>query len=244
MIRGKKGVSRKFISLFAILLVVLLLTGVLAKVKEGKPISKEEVEKYIEEKNPEINVQNVGEVDLENPPEQIDIEKIEDTEIAIYEVDYSAPNPETQQIEEKKVFVVSATGMQAAVPVSISINYLQFGSASEERASAWLETATGVMSSEEAGYVMMRQGSITGLSTNLEVVSADDEPIKVTVYKNGEDTGLTNYISATSEGVQIDYDLESTEIDEFQAGDVISVKVETNGNAVWKNVITMVEITY
>jgi len=244
IIRGKKGVSRKFIFLFAILLVVLLLTTAFADigVKKG-PISKENVKQYIEEKHPEINVHGVEEVDLENPPEEIDIEKIKDTEIAIYEVNYSSSNEETQQIEDKKVFVVSASGLQQAVPVAVSINYLQFGSSAEMVEVGWLETATGVMSSEEAGYVMMRPGSITGLSTNLEVLTADDAPIKITVYKNGQDTGLTNYVDAISAGVQIDYDLESEEIDDFVPGDIISVKVETNGNAKWTNVITMVEIT-
>ena len=250
MIRGKRGISKKYISLFTILLVVLLLTGVLAQVadvagisKIKGPISKREVKGYIEEKYPEINVHEVNEVDLENPPSGIDIAKVEDTEIAIYEINYSAPDLETQNLEEKKIFVVSASGLQQAVPKPVSINYLQFGSSEEMESSGFLDTATGVTSSAEAGYVMMREGSITGLSTNLEIISADENPIKITIYKNGKDTGLTNYIDATSTGVQIDYDLESEQIDNFAPGDVISVKVECDGNAKWANVITMVEIT-
>ncbi len=39
-----------------------------------------------------------------------------------------------------------------------------------------------------------------------------------------------------------DYDVQSEDIVKFEAGDIISVSVEENGDVVWKDVITMVEI--
>ena len=48
--------------------------------------------------------------------------------------------------------------------------------------STFLNTGTGVEASLEKGYVMMRSGSITGLSTNLEVLSGNGEIEDYSLY--------------------------------------------------------------
>ena len=89
---------------------------------------------------------------------------------------------------------------------------------------------------------MMREGSITGLSTNLEVVGGGEGEIDIIIYKNGEQVGLGNSLDG-SLGVKEDYDVQSNGVVSFEPGDVISVYCNTDKDLVWKDVITMIEIT-
>ena len=87
----------------------------------------------------------------------------------------------------------------------------------------------------------MRDGSITGISTNLEIVKGEGE-IEIVIYRNGEVVEFGNSFVGDSEGVKKDYDVQSEATVKFEAGDVISVSVEADDGVVWKDVITMVEI--
>jgi len=84
-------------------------------------------------------------------------------------------------------------------------------------------------------------GSITGISTNLEIVRGEGE-IEVVIYRNGEAVEFGNSFVGDSEGVKKDYDIQPEGTVKFEAGDVISVTVEANDSVVWKDVITMAEI--
>ena len=182
----------------------------------------------------------IGKIDLNNPPEEVKLgDKIADTNIAIYEVNYTKEN------ENKKIFVVAYSSGEFKVPLELrpatAIEYLSFGETMETSGSLYLKTNTGVRSSEEKGYVMMDSGSITGISTNIEAVSGTGR-INIIVYINGKDVGLRNQIYVDSAGVMKDYDKQSKDIVLFQPGDIISVYVETQGDVAWKDAINLVKI--
>ena len=67
--------------------------------------------------------------------------------------------------------------------------------------------------------------------------------IKIVVVKNGEAISFGNSLDADSNGVKVDYDVQSNEVVTFVPGDVISVYLEDSNGAKYKNVITMLEIT-
>ena len=62
---------------------------------------------------------------------------------------------------------------------------LDFGINGEVDTPTFLNTPNGVEGSLEKGYVMIRDGSITGLSTNLEVLSGEGS-VEIMVYVNGQ----------------------------------------------------------
>ena len=66
--------------------------------------------------------------------------------------------------------------------------------------------------------------------------------VSVSIYKNGEFTGLRNVFSASESGVKKDYDTQAKEIVTFIPGDVISAHVETSDDVSWDDVITMAKI--
>ena len=120
--------------------------------------------------------------------------------------------------------------------------------------SGFLNMASGVEGSLEKGYVMMRSGSITGISTNLEVevikgekkspaVNLTGEMVDVVIYKNGEEVGFRNSLGVDSPGVVIDYDSQSKKIVSFDAGDVVSVYLKSTDGVVISDVTTMLEVT-
>jgi len=91
---------------------------------------------------------------------------------------------------------------------------------------------------------MMRSGSITGISTNLDVAKESaDGRIEIIIYKNGEAISFSNMIDASSVDTKKDYDVQSKDVVTFEAGDVISAYVKGEGDIAWEEVITMVEIT-
>jgi len=189
----------------------------------------------------EEEINEIDDVDLDDLPKEVKIKNVKETNIGIYEINY------TEETEQKKVYVVtysspSFKATENPIVASKNVNYLNFGLSGNSTTSAFLKTATGVMTSADAGYVMMRTGSITGISTNLEIMGGTGK-LKIKVYKNGEDTGFENIIDVPPEGPRIDYDTQSEYIDEFSPGDAIAVYVEVIGNVEWRNAITMVEIT-
>lgn len=67
--------------------------------------------------------------------------------------------------------------------------------------------------------------------------------VEIIIYRNGENVQFGNTFVVNSSEVMKDYDVESEETVKFEAGDVISVYAKAQGNVVWKDVITIVEIT-
>jgi hypothetical protein len=89
---------------------------------------------------------------------------------------------------------------------------------------------------------MLRKGSITGISTNLEAIKGSGE-IQIIIYKNNERIGFGNLVDISDSGIKKDYDIQSRDIVEFEQGDIISVYVKIQGEITWKDAITMIEIS-
>lgn len=242
---NKRG-SWKYLLVFFV--AVFLIVGVTAeKENVSRKISSlsNDTQKYIKnfvdkEKISEDKINSIEQVDLQNPPEEVKLgDKIEDTNVAIYQVNYTKEN------ESKNLFVVTYSSEEFKVPLELkpatAMEYLSFGETAETSSSIYLKTNTGVRSSADKGYVMMDEGSITGISTNIEAVSGEGR-INIIVYINGEDVGLRNLIYVDAVGIKKDYDKQSKGVIKFLPGDVISVYAETQGGIVWKDAINLVKI--
>lgn len=184
----------------------------------------------------EQNITSIERVDFAALPDAVNIENIDDTHLAIYQVEYGG---------EKPVYVITASEEMFSAK-SLAEDYevllLNFGFDGTMEASGFLETATGVEGSSEKGYVMMREGSITGISTTLEGVEGSGQ-IEIIILKNGEEINFENNFVINSSEVKKDYDVQSRGVVIFEPGDVISAYARAEGNVVWKDVITIVEIT-
>lgn len=188
------------------------------------------------------DIEKIREVDFDALPKEVNIENVGDSNLAIYEINYSENN------KDKKVYVVTYSVEQLQSQGDLIIahdkrNFLDFGFSGVMNETGFLKTATGVETSESKGYVMVRDGSISAVSTNLEVVQSNAGQIEIIILKNGEQINFGNTISTDSLGVKKDYDVQAKEIVGFQAGDVISVVSKKTGDVAWRDVITIVEIT-
>ena len=179
---------------------------------------------------------------LEKLPKEVNIENVGDHNLAIYEIDYNEDG------ENREVFVISYSVEKLKAQGDLIIahdkrQFLNFGYPKTTQDSGFLNTATGVETSTYKGYIMVREGSITALSTNLEVIKSNLGIIDVIVYKNGQPISFGNTISADSLGVKKDYDVQSKGVVTFEPGDVISVYTRADPNLSWRDVITLIEIT-
>jgi len=178
-------------------------------------------------------------IDFSDLPPEINITNVGDTNLVIYEIN----------VDGEKIFAITYSEEQSSALRELIIShdtrqFLNFGFAGEMSESGFLKTSTGVEGDLEKGYVMMRKGSITGISTNLDVIKGDDSgQIEIIIYKNGEPIGFGNILNAVSSGMKKDYDLQSKDTVIFESGDIISVKVNFQENIIWKDVTTMIEIT-
>jgi hypothetical protein len=233
-----KKVMKKISIYFAVFMGVLMLSGVFAETVGLSDNVKDVVNNIVENQGMnKSDIQSVQEVSLDNLPSQIDVKNIDTTNLAIYEVNMTGT--------AKPFFVLTASdkNTQAATPApSIYKMLLNFGLKGETNESTFLETANGVEGSTEKGYVMMRDGSITGLSTNLDVLSGKGD-VQVIVYINGEPANFGNTLLGDSSGIKKDYDTQSLGVVKFEKGDVISIYVKTEGNIVIGDVINLVEIS-
>ncbi|MGY4884483.1 MAG: hypothetical protein ACP5NZ_02790 [Nanobdellota archaeon] len=232
----KKGRKTLYFVL-AFVIILVLASSVFAQSLGLSGTSKEAIEKVMDGQGIDKDkIKSVEKVDFEDLPEQVDLKNIDTTNLAVYEVDYGGNAP---------VFVVTASDELLETPEQVVQIYkmmLNFGLKGENSGSFFLDSATGVEGSKDKGYVMMREGSITGLSTNLEVLSGEGT-IEVMVYINGELASFSNTIIADSTGVKKDYDIQSLNIVKFDKGDTISVYVKTEGNVIVKDIINLVEIS-
>ncbi len=195
----------------------------------------EDIEKNIEKILKE-NVSNITEVDPSS--DEINIKNATvDNNIAIYRAELEGG---------KHLFVItfSNEGFQKISQIYHAVSFLSFGMNEERNSSAFLKMSSGVEGGLENGYVMVRSGSITGISTNLEVIQGKDSgSVQILIYKNGERIGLGNMIEASSSGVKKDYDIQSRNIVNFNQGDVISVYAENSDGVSFGDLTTIVEIS-
>lgn len=224
---------KKLIVILVIGMVLLMISGVFAesfqekyktfidKIKQKKGIKEEDITNVTEVNFSDLNIENVG-----------------DTNLAIYKVEHRNGKP---------IFVLTSSEKVKKYQspfVCYSKSFLNFGFNGEMDESRFLKTSTGVEGNLERGYVMMREGSITGISTNLDIINSNDLGwIEIIIYKNGEPIGFRNTLNAFSSGMKKDYDIQSKNTVMFEPGDIISVYIKAQEAIVWKDVITIVEVT-
>lgn len=228
---------KKIFIILGIGIILFMLSGVLAESPQLSDEFKEFIDKIAEKKDiTEDEITAVTEINFHELPTEINMQDIADNNIALYQIEYG---------EDKPTFVLTAKDTtKFEKPISVSTDtrqLLHFGFNGEMTGSGFLKTTTGV-SSEDSGYVMIRSGSITGISTILETIETSSEKIEIIIYKNGKEIGFRNTINSVSSEIQKDYDLQSKNIITFNPGDIISVSVK-NANTALKNIITMIEIT-
>ncbi len=185
----------------------------------------------------------VKEVDFDSLPKSSHIENVGEHNLAIYEISYEKDNKKDQ------IYVITYSVEELKDQGDLIVahdkrQFLNFGFSGVMIKSGFLKTATAVETSLEKGYVMVRDGSITAVSTNIEISGSNPGDIEIIVYRNGEAIGFGNIFSTKSPGVKKDHNVQSKDIVSFKAGDVISVYLKANGtDIVWEDVITMIEIT-
>ncbi len=219
-------------------LVLLSVSSVLAETSAGgvEKIREKMKEKGVEDED----ISNISQVDYNDLPPEVEIQDIKETDLSIYKVDRK---------NDKPVFVITpGKKFQETSKKTYSKEFLNFGYAGEMSDSGFLKTATEVETSLEKGYVMVSDGSITAVSTNLEIIEESSGNLEVVVYVNGERVGLGNLVGTTNSGVKKDYATQSFDVVNFEAGDVISVVLRASsdavaGNSAWGDVTTLVEIT-
>ncbi|MFH1325537.1 MAG: hypothetical protein ABIH49_02075 [archaeon] len=178
----------------------------------------------------ENEISNVSQVDFSNLPKEINLQNIDDTNLALYKV---------ETIGNKSVFVVTLSNenYKKISQQSSSVSLLNFGFDGESNESLFLKTSTGVSGDLERGYVMLRAGSITGISTNIEITKEGN--VEIIIFKNGKALGFENSFSGT--GVKNDFDTQSEGVVTFQPGDVISVYAKSDTS--FRDISTLLEIT-
>lgn len=227
---------KKIFIALSLVIVLLMLSGVFAQadIKEQKDF----IKKIIEKRGiNEAEIDNITQVDMNELPKEVNIKNITDSNIALYKVD-------TKNNKPAFVITFSAKGFKKILTPSVyyTTSLLNFGIGGERNNSVFLKTATGISGNLNKGYVMLRKGSITGISTNLEAVQGSGE-IQIIIYKNNEEIGFGNLVDVSSSGIKKDYDIQSRNIVEFESGDTISVYAKVKGEITWKDAITIIEIS-
>jgi len=225
---------------FTSIFVILLMTSFVFAQNDLSQELEDFVKKVAEKKGIDRkNIENITEVNISQLPEEVKLENIDDSNIALYKV---------KPKNDRSAFVItfSGKGLEKIPKPEIDhmTSYLHFGYDGDGSKSLSLKTASGVSTGLNKGYVMMREGSITGISTNLEIVQSDtDKEIQIIIYKNGREIHFKNSIPADSSGIEKDFDIQSQNIVTFKPGDVISVYLKSNGEIVFRDVITIIEIS-
>jgi hypothetical protein len=220
--------------------IVLISAGAFAQVASSSEISEEVtdyVKTFVEKGGIDQNqISDITEINQSSLPDEVEIKKIDENNVGIYEVNY------TQNNQSKKLFIVTYSTNEFKKEEQKEIRNIQnlnFGLAGIATKSIYLDTVTGVKSGSDSGYVMMHSGSITGISTSIKTIDGNGKAV-IKVFKNGKDTGFNNLILSTDKN-KIDYDLQSENIITYNPGDVISVYVEISGSAKINDIVTMVE---
>tara|TARA_B100001971_G_C18116266_1_gene496979 strand:+ start:83 stop:781 length:699 start_codon:yes stop_codon:yes gene_type:complete len=224
-----------FVVLF-IIGIFLTISGVFAQTDLSEELN-DFVKKVAEKKGiDETEITDVTEVDFSNLPNEVKIENIDDINIALYKID-------SENNRSTFIITYSDKGFKK-IPIQdyYTTSLLHFGIGEEMNDSVFLKTNTGVSGDLNKGYVMLRKGSITGISTNLEAIKGSGE-IQIIIYKNNERIGFGNLVDISDSGIKKDYDIQSRDIVEFEQGDIISVYVKIQGEITWKDAITMIEIS-
>jgi hypothetical protein len=225
---------------FAVGVVLLLGAGVFAQTSSIDVTG--DVEQFVKDVASrkgiaEDKIISVSQVDFNDLPEEVNIQNIDDNALAMYRLGIEEGAP---------VYVITAsqTEFKKQLQNFVGKMLLNLGLSGEITNSEFLASASGVQGSEEKGYVMIRDGSVTGMSTSLESLSSIDSAIaEVVIYKNGEPLGFRNAFDLSETGYKSDYDVVDDKIVNFNKGDIISVRVNVPQGAILKDINTLLEIT-
>lgn len=165
------------------------------------------------------DVQNISELNKGELPSEIFVSNVEDSNVGIYDVKYF------DGVSNKSIYVISfATQDLSESPITKSENmeYLTF-SGNEEVLGE---------------YLIMDDGSIVGLSSVVEFSGSGE--VIVEVFVNSDLMFISNNVFDS--GDNFDYDIQSSNIDEFSVGDLISVRFRTVGDISVSEVNSVVKI--
>lgn len=227
---------KKLFAIFGILVIVFLATSVVA---EGVLVSSETQQVVKDVMNTkginQSSIKAIKQIDLKNLPDKVKLENIDTNNLALYEVNVSG--------EETPVYVITASDnkIKSLISKFTKKMFLNFGFGGEFSESTYLKSAVGVLGSLDKGYVMMRDGSVTGISTNLEGVKGEGS-VDILIYKNRELVGFKNSFDIRGSGIYNDYDTISENTLSFYPGDIISLYVQIEGNITIKDVNTLLEV--
>lgn len=236
----KKRMKKLFVS-FVIVMFLFSISGVIAQ-ETSKDFSIF-INDVVKTKGIDSNeITDVKELDFADLPDKVNLQNIDINNLGLYQIDVTGKEP---------VYVITLSNTSYTNLLKTSKEksqykraYLNFGYSGKMDNSGFLQTATGVEGSIEKGYVMPRDGSITAISTNLDVTKENAEgKLEIIIYKNGESIGFGNTIIPLENGVLTDYDIQSENTVSFNAGDVISVYINETDKISWSDVITIVEVS-
>ncbi len=232
---------KRFSVIFVFAIAVLLVGGVLAQTTSiGTTVtgSAAQFVKDIAQKRgiSENDIQNVTQVNFNQLPNEVNLKNIDNTTLAMYQVDLNNGSP---------VYVITAsqTEFKKELQNFAGKVLLNLGISGTVDSSEFMQSAAGVSGSDNQGYVMIRDGSITGLSTSLENELKTNGIAQIVIYKNGQPVGFRNTLDLQESGSLSDYNTIDNGIINFNKGDVISVKVILPDGAQVKNINTLLELT-
>jgi len=233
---------RKLIWILAIALVSLLALAVLVESSDLSSSFEDFITNIAEQQGINItNITNITQVDFNNLPDEVNLQNIDQTSLGLFQVDLGTGAPVYVLTMSDSVYTQTQNVIS---DIDLKRSYFNFGYSGKMNNVGFLQTTTGVESSLEKGYVMMRSGSITGVSTNLEITkNKKNTQLDIIIYKNGIPVGFGNTLISSTKGVKTDYDIQSEGILTFEAGDVLSVYVNSTAKIDWADVITSIEIT-
>jgi len=233
---------KKIFTLFILGVILLASVALAESINQTDLTTERGVENFVKDVAAQKGIEktkitNVQKLDFKNLPNEINLKNIDETNLALYQLDIES--------EVKPVYIITASNtlFKDTIKKFTQKMLLNFGFSGEFTHTSYLKTATGVTTSLEKGYVMTRSGSITSLSTNLEITNRDNnEEIKVILYINGDKTGFRNAFNENSLGVYNDYDTISSGVLNFEKGDVISMEVVIPSRTTVQDVTTLMEI--
>ncbi len=228
----------KKIILIGLTLVLLLGVSVIAQTLPTEKITTELVKNVAKEKGiSEESIGQIEEVDFENLPKEVNLKNIDTTNLELYKLNI------TNETNPLYIITASSEFFTKSVKEYAKGMFLVFGFEGRLTNTTFLKTATGVTTSLEKGYVMTREGAISAISTNMEIIEKHSEDsIEINIYKNSERIGFRNEFYQNTLGVYNDYDQIDSNLLQFQKGDVISIEINLPEKTIVGDITTLLEI--
>ncbi len=215
---------RKIFAFFV--MVVFVLAVVFAEVDR-------DVEDFIKEVDKVSNIANkiesINEINFSDLPDKVNINNIDDGNLAMYEINVAGGAP---------VYVISAA-KKLISNIKSSVGSF-FGSDLIFR-SEKIISRPSYIDGESGGYVMVGSGSIVGLSTSLDVLQGSKGEVEIIIEINSKQVGFRNNIEAEG-GFKIDFDEISYGTINFKTGDVINIIVNVPEGVSVENVNSLIQI--